>query len=82
VDWKYAERNPMKTVSEARFSLLTPEQNPELKAKQQRLISKSYEMVEVMWETARASPELTTAVRKLEECILWHGKAMGNELKK
>ena len=71
----------MRSITEARNALFTPEADDALKTKHKRVLTKAYELIEVMWETAYPSPELTTSIRKLEECLMWHGKAMANELK-
>lgn len=71
----------MRNINDARRAIKTPELTEPYKAKQLKILNIAYDLVDTMWETAYPSPELTTSIRKLEECLMWHGKAMANELK-
>ena len=47
----------------------------------QQVEEAAMKFLEVMWTNVKPCPELTMAVRKLEECVVWHSKAIASEKK-
>lgn len=71
----------MKTIEEARKSLARVTFTEEQRERSQVTWKEAEKFLEIMWLNASPSPELTLAVRALEEALMWHSKAISNESK-
>lgn len=69
----------MKNVTEARQSLKRVTFTEEQRVRSQKVWIAAEAFLDVMWNTAKPSPELTLASRALEEATMWHSKAISNE---
>lgn len=76
-----ARKAEMRTLEEAQKSMARTTFNEEQRARSQQAWHAAGEMLKVLFETAKPSPELTLACRALEECTMWHSKAISNESK-
>lgn len=71
----------MRTIEEAKKSLARVTFNDEQRARSQKVWNEAEKFLDVLWNNAKPSPELTLAVRALEESVMWHSKAISNESK-
>ena len=71
----------MRTIEEAKKSLARVTFTDEQRQRSQNVWLEAEKFLDVLWNNAKPSPELTLAVRSLEECVMWHSKAISNESK-
>lgn len=71
----------MKTVEEAKKSLARVTFTEDQRARSTQAWEAAGQLLDTLWATAKPSAELTLACRSLEECVMWHSKAISNESK-
>lgn len=71
----------MRTLEEAKKSIARVTFSEEQRERSQKAWNKVAEVLDVFFETAKPSAELTLACRALEEATMWHSKAISNESK-
>ncbi len=71
----------MKSILEAKSSLARVTFTEEQRARSQKAWLAAEKLLEVLFETAKPSAELTLACRAIEEATMWHSKAISNESK-
>lgn len=69
----------MRTLEEAKKSMARVNFTEDQRARSQKAWTAVEQVLDVFFETAKASPELTLACRALEEATMWHSKAISNE---
>lgn len=71
----------MRTIEEAKKSMARVTFSEEQRARSQAVWLEAEKFLDVLWQNAKPSAELTLASRALEECVMWHSKAISNESK-
>ena len=71
----------MRTVEDAKKSLARVTFTEDQRERSQKAWSSVENIIDVFFETAQPSAELTLACRALEEAVMWHSKAISNESK-
>lgn len=71
----------MMDLDEAKLSLKRVTFTEEQRDRSNKVWLEAAAFLEVLFVNARPSPELTLACRALEECVMWHSKAISNESK-
>jgi len=71
----------MRTLEDAKKSMARVTFTDDQRARSQKAWDATAKLLDIYFETAQASPELTIACRALEEATMWHSKAISNESK-
>lgn len=71
----------MGTLEEAKKSLARVTFTEDQRSRSTLVWEKAADFLEIMWQNAEPSAELTLASRALEEAAMWHSKAISNESK-
>jgi hypothetical protein len=71
----------MKNLVEAKKSLARVTFTEDQRQRSQKAWSACADLLEVFFQTAQPSAELTLACRAIEEACMWHSKAISNESK-
>lgn len=71
----------MRTLQEAKKSMARVTFTDDQRARSQKVWDAAAQFLEIMWDNALPSAELTLACRSLEESVMWHSKAISNESK-
>lgn len=71
----------MRTLEDAKKSMARTTFTDDQRTRSQKAWEATEKVLEVYFETAQPSPELTLACRALEEATMWHSKAISNETK-
>lgn len=71
----------MKTIEDAKKSMARVTFTDEQRERSKLVWLEAEAFLEVLFANAQPSAELTLACRALEECVMWHSKAISNESK-